>query len=126
MLFLLLLAAVHLILIRIGYLVFCYSTAFYAWPCSLLCGMMNWYCSHLFKNEHGKKDKNTMQESPQYYSVEQAARILGVNEETVRRWCRDGKIPGVKRYGREYRIPRSYIDPEEYQPQQPEEKKSTS
>lgn len=58
-----------------------------------------------------------MQESPQYYSVEQVARILGVNEETVRRWCRDGKIPGVKRFGREYRIPRSYVDAE--QPQQP-------
>lgn len=62
-----------------------------------------------------------MSQEPQYYSVEEAARILGVDEETVRRWCRQGKIPGVKRFGRDWRIPRSEIDPDN--PPQPEEKK---
>lgn len=53
-----------------------------------------------------------MSQEPLYYSVEEAARILGVSEETVRRWCRRGKIPGVKRFGREFLIPRTSIDPE--------------
>ena len=53
-----------------------------------------------------------MSQEPQYYTVEEVARILGVDDETVRRWCRQGKIPGVKRFGREYRIPKSSIDPQ--------------
>jgi excisionase family DNA binding protein len=61
-----------------------------------------------------------MRQEPQYYSVEEAARILGVDEETIRRWIRQDKIPGVKRFGREYRIPRTSIDPEP--PAQQEEK----
>lgn len=52
------------------------------------------------------------QPTPLYYSVEEAAHILGVDQETVRRWCRQGKIPGVKRFGREFRIPKASIDPQ--------------
>ncbi len=62
-----------------------------------------------------------MSQEPQYYTVEEAARILGVDEETVRRWCRQNKIPGVRRFGREYRIPKASIDPQN--PPQEEEKK---
>jgi excisionase family DNA binding protein len=62
-----------------------------------------------------------MSQKPQYYTVGDVARILGVDEETVRRWCRLGKIPGVKRFGREYRIPRISIDPQN--PPKEEEKK---
>lgn len=58
-----------------------------------------------------------MTQEPQYYTVEEVARILGVDEETVRRWCRQGKIPGVKRFGREYRIPKASIDPQNPPPE---------
>ncbi|HET9919552.1 MAG TPA: helix-turn-helix domain-containing protein [Ktedonobacteraceae bacterium] len=62
-----------------------------------------------------------MAQEPQYYTVREVARILGVDEETVRRWCRLGKITGVKRFGREYRIPRISIDSKN--PPQEEKKK---
>ncbi len=63
----------------------------------------------------------SMLHAPLYYSVEEAAQILGVDAETVRRWCRQGKIPGVRRFGREYRIPRTAIDPQG-QPSEEEKK----
>ncbi len=62
-----------------------------------------------------------MSQEPLYYTVEEVARILGVDEETVRRWLRQGKIPGVKRFGREYRIPKTSIDPQN--PPQEDDKK---
>ena len=57
------------------------------------------------------------QESP-YYTPEQAAVILQKTPDTVRRLCQRGEIPGARKIGREWLIPRVSIDPAP-QPQQP-------
>ena len=44
-----------------------------------------------------------------YYSPEEVATYFDVSVETIRRMCRDGEIPGVKRIGRQYRIPASFL-----------------
>lgn len=51
-----------------------------------------------------------MQESP-YYTSEQAAVILQKRADTVRRLCQRGAIPGARKIGREWLIPRTSIDP---------------
>ncbi len=50
-----------------------------------------------------------MQEK-QWYSPEEAAEILEVDPDTIRRLCRQGKIPGAKQIGRQWRIPRNYVE----------------
>ena len=35
---------------------------------------------------------------------------LGIHRDTVRRWARDGKLPGAARKGRNWRVPQSTID----------------
>jgi excisionase family DNA binding protein len=51
-----------------------------------------------------------VQESP-YYTSEQAAIILQKTPDTVRRLCQRGEIPGARKIGREWLIPRASIDP---------------
>jgi excisionase family DNA binding protein len=51
-----------------------------------------------------------MQESP-YYTPEQAAIVLQKHPDTVRRLCQKGKIEGARKFGGEWLIPRSSIDP---------------
>ena len=41
----------------------------------------------------------------QVYTVNEAADLLGMNDQTVRRWCRDGELQAAK-MGRNYRISR--------------------
>ena len=41
----------------------------------------------------------------QVYTVDEAAELLGMNAQTVRRWCRDGELKAA-RMGRHYRISR--------------------
>ena len=52
-----------------------------------------------------------MTEAKQWYTTEQAANILGVHIETVRRLLRAGKIPGARKVGRAWRIPSDWILP---------------
>ncbi len=40
------------------------------------------------------------------FRPDEAARLLGVHVETIRRWIREGKIQAVKSPGGHYRIPR--------------------
>lgn len=45
-----------------------------------------------------------------FCSPQEAASLLGVSDQTVRRWIRGGRIPEAERTGRSWRIPRSEID----------------
>ena len=49
-----------------------------------------------------------MQESI-YVSPEEAAKAFAVQPETIRRLCRDGKIPGARKIGGVWRIPKSFL-----------------
>ena len=45
----------------------------------------------------------------EYYTVQEAAQILHVNERTVREWIKNGKLVG-KKLGRRWLIPESEVD----------------
>jgi excisionase family DNA binding protein len=47
----------------------------------------------------------------EYYSVDEVAKLLGFHPDTVRLWCREGKLPGARKFGRDWRIPRSALEP---------------
>ena len=49
-----------------------------------------------------------MQESV-YVSPEEAGVYFDVSAETMRRLCREGKIPGARKIGGQWRIPRSFL-----------------
>ncbi len=49
-----------------------------------------------------------MQDKP-FYSPEEVAEYYDVTAETIRRLCRDGKIPGATQIGKQWRIPREYL-----------------
>ncbi|MBV9691364.1 MAG: helix-turn-helix domain-containing protein [Ktedonobacteraceae bacterium] len=51
-----------------------------------------------------------MLENKAYYSPEEVAEYLSVSPETIRNLCRRGEIPGARQVGRQWRIPRSYLD----------------
>ena len=44
-----------------------------------------------------------------YISPEEVATYFGVTAETIRRLCRDHKIPGARKLGGQWRIPRSFL-----------------
>jgi excisionase family DNA binding protein len=44
-----------------------------------------------------------------YVTPEDAAIYFDTTPEKMRRLCRDGKIPGARKLGREWRIPRSFL-----------------
>jgi len=46
--------------------------------------------------------------TPEYLTVEETARRLKVDEETVRRWLREGTLRGLE-FGRVWRIPESEL-----------------
>ena len=46
-----------------------------------------------------------MDTEERYVSVREAAEICGVHPTTVRKWFRDGKLPGAWQRGRVVRIP---------------------
>jgi excisionase family DNA binding protein len=52
----------------------------------------------------------------QYYTVEEAAIILGVHPETIRRMCKRQELRGARKVGDTWRIPRASVDA---QPEQP-------
>jgi excisionase family DNA binding protein len=45
-----------------------------------------------------------------HYSARQFARLIGKNNRTVTLWIKKGLIPGVKKVGRDYRIPSKELD----------------
>ncbi len=49
-----------------------------------------------------------MQEKP-FYSAEEVAQYYDVTADTIRRLCREGKIPGAKQIGKQWRIPKAYL-----------------
>ena len=49
-----------------------------------------------------------MQDKP-YYSPEEVANYYDVTADTIRRLCREGKIPGAKQIGKQWRIPASFL-----------------
>ncbi len=49
-----------------------------------------------------------MQDKP-FYSPEEVAEYYDVTADTIRRLCRDRKIPGAKQIGKQWRIPREYL-----------------
>ena len=44
-----------------------------------------------------------------YVSPEEAATYFGVDVEHIRRLCREGKIPGARKLGNLWRIPRAFL-----------------
>jgi excisionase family DNA binding protein len=45
-----------------------------------------------------------------FYSPEEVGDYFGVSAETIRNLCRAGKIQGATQIGRQWRIPRRYIE----------------
>ena len=45
-----------------------------------------------------------------YYSPEEVADYLDVTPDTIRKLCRAGEIQGARQVGRQWRIPRSYLE----------------
>jgi len=45
-----------------------------------------------------------------YYTPEEAGEYLAVSAETIRNLCRAGKIRGARQVGKQWRIPRSYLE----------------
>ncbi|TMD65144.1 MAG: helix-turn-helix domain-containing protein [Chloroflexi bacterium] len=52
-----------------------------------------------------------MPQSP-YYTADEVAEILHTHVETVRKWCRSGKLEGARKFGKDWFIPRTTIDPQ--------------
>lgn len=54
---------------------------------------------------------NQVHVQPQYYTVQEAIVVLGISDQTLRRYLKDGKIP-YRQYGSANRIliPREAID----------------
>jgi excisionase family DNA binding protein len=50
-----------------------------------------------------------MPNEPKFYNTEEAARVLGVNVQTMRRYLRDGKVRAI-RLGRDWRISEAAFD----------------
>ncbi len=50
----------------------------------------------------------SMQESA-YVTPEEAGTYFNINVETMRRLCREHKIPGARKIGGQWRIPRSFL-----------------
>src|SRR6266699_5848234 len=50
-----------------------------------------------------------MQKKP-YYSPEEVAEYYDVTADTIRRLCREGKIPGAKQIGKQWRIPAKFLE----------------
>ncbi len=46
----------------------------------------------------------------QWLSLQDVARTLGFHEQTIRRWCRDGRGPRYFRFGLSYRFLREDVD----------------
>jgi excisionase family DNA binding protein len=63
-----------------------------------------------------------MQDKP-FYSPEEVAQYYDVTADTIRRLCREGKIPGAKQIGKQWRIPKEYLQNTSPPPEPDSEKK---
>lgn len=45
-----------------------------------------------------------------FYTPEEVAEYYRVSVETIRRLCNQGKIPGAKQIGRQWRIPAKFVE----------------
>jgi excisionase family DNA binding protein len=45
----------------------------------------------------------------EWYSPEEVAEYFDLDADTIRKLCREGKIPGARQIGRSWRIPKSYL-----------------
>lgn len=54
-----------------------------------------------------------MQEEKEYYTPEEVANHYRVDPATIRRLCREGSVPGAKQIGKQWRIPRSFVEDDE-------------
>jgi len=45
-----------------------------------------------------------------FYTPEEVAEYYGVHPDTIRKMCREGKIPGARQFGRRWRIPASFLE----------------
>jgi excisionase family DNA binding protein len=61
------------------------------------------------------KDPNSL--GP-WLSVEEVAAILSVHYLTVLKMCQDGKLPGAKKFGGSWRIPKVAVLPPDIVPKQ--------
>ena len=52
-----------------------------------------------------------MTEVKQWFTTEEAAKIMRVNVATIRRMLRQGKVPGTVKVGRAWRLPVSWVLP---------------
>jgi excisionase family DNA binding protein len=50
-----------------------------------------------------------MQNEPKFYNAKEAARLFGVNVQTMRRYLREGKIRSI-RIGRDWRISQAALE----------------
>jgi excisionase family DNA binding protein len=48
-----------------------------------------------------------------YLTAEEVARHFRVSSETIRKLCKDGKIPGARQIGRQWRIPSWFLERDE-------------
>src|SRR5438067_10870276 len=55
-------------------------------------------------------ETSTLATEPVYYSLSEAARLLGIHYETAARWVRTGKLPGVKLSRRKVVVPKEKLD----------------
>ena len=46
-----------------------------------------------------------------YYTPEDVAKILRMHVVSIRRMCREGQFEGARKFGRDWYIPRTSIDP---------------
>lgn len=57
------------------------------------------------------QERDAVRDLPRYLTIPRFAREFGYNEQTVRRWCREGHVHAVQSPGgRGWRIPRSEIE----------------
>lgn len=52
----------------------------------------------------------TMEEKPEFYTVEQVAKILQITPETIRRYVRNGKLKAIKLGGKFIRVGKKDLD----------------
>src|SRR5438876_12344471 len=55
-------------------------------------------------------EASTLATEPVYYSLSEAARLLGIHYETAARWMRTGKLAGVKLSRRKVVVPKEKLD----------------
>lgn len=56
------------------------------------------------------KTKTDKEETRLLYTVEQVAELWQYHAETIRKWIRQGRLPGAKKIANSWRIPNSSVE----------------